>query len=100
MGTTTVELDIMAAGLLTSVGHDVFTACASILAGLSRPQPVEEFKVLELSTAEPVPLVAERQGLETGPQYLHCPGPVRGSSPWVFDRAAWRWVDYRPRRGA
>lgn len=58
MGTTTIELDITAAGLLTSVGHDVFTACASIRAGLSRPQPVEEFKVLELSTAEPVPLVA------------------------------------------
>lgn len=52
MPVTSVNLAITAVGLLTSVGHDALTACASIRAGLSRPSPIEEHKVLDLPTGE------------------------------------------------
>jgi hypothetical protein len=44
--------------------------------------------------------LAERQGMRTGPRYLHCPTPARSESPYEFDRNAWMRVDHRPRRRA
>ncbi|MCH9684676.1 MAG: hypothetical protein K0V04_24790 [Deltaproteobacteria bacterium] len=55
---------ITALGAVTSVGFDAVTACASIRAGLSRPDSIAEFEVLDREdqapigvTGHPVPLL-------------------------------------------
>jgi len=40
--------------------------------------------------------VAESLGLRLHGQYLHVPVTVRGLSPYPFDPAAWRQIEYRP----
>lgn len=42
--------------------------------------------------------LAEKHGLSTGREYLHCPDVVRGGSPFQYDPNAWMRVDFVPRR--
>src|SRR4249920_465573 len=49
-------LNITAVGMITSVGWDAPTACASIRAGFSRPGIVENFEIVDLESMQNVPL--------------------------------------------
>ena len=51
-----MDLAITSLGVVSSVGYDLVTACASIRAGLSRPAAINHFSVLEEDTNETVPL--------------------------------------------
>lgn len=42
--------------------------------------------------------LAERLGIATGKDYLHCPEIVRPDSPFVFDPNAWRSAAFSPMR--
>lgn len=42
--------------------------------------------------------LAERLGIPTGTDYLHCPEIVRPDSPFVFDPNAWRSAAFSPMR--
>ena len=44
-------------GAISSVGHDVVTACAAIRAGLASPSPLTHFPVLEEESQQSVPLM-------------------------------------------
>lgn len=57
MSVTEVALDITSMGLVSSVGHDVVTACAAIRAGISRPAPIPEHPCVDLIEHEATPLV-------------------------------------------
>ena len=59
-----IDVAITGMGAVTSVGLDAVTTCASIRAGLSRPQAIDEHPVLDLEeqapvgvTGHPVPLL-------------------------------------------
>jgi 3-oxoacyl-[acyl-carrier-protein] synthase-1 len=49
-------VNVTAVGMITSVGWDAPTACASIRAGLSRPAEVDDFEVADLEEMRTVPL--------------------------------------------
>ena len=51
-----MNLAITAAGLVTSVGFDVHASCAAIRAGVRRPRPIDEEKVLDLASSKAIPL--------------------------------------------
>jgi 3-oxoacyl-[acyl-carrier-protein] synthase-1 len=53
-----MRLAITGLGLMTSVGHDVHTACASIRAGIQRPHELTHFFVLDTAEQKSVPLIA------------------------------------------
>lgn len=96
-----VNLAITAAGLLTSVGYDARTACAAIWAGIRRPAPITEVKVLDLASATAVPLtghpvspltdgfVGTARWLQLAPRALANLVTV-GSLPPPNDVAFWR----------
>jgi 3-oxoacyl-[acyl-carrier-protein] synthase-1 len=42
--------------MVSAVGHDVVTGCASIRAGLSRPGQIEHFEILDDEEAEAIPI--------------------------------------------
>jgi 3-oxoacyl-[acyl-carrier-protein] synthase-1 len=48
----TLELEIVAAGMVTSVGHDARTACAAIRAGISRSAPIHGYLITSLADHE------------------------------------------------
>lgn len=50
------NLSVTGAGLVTSLGFDVHASCAAIRAGVRRPRPIPEEKVLDLSSGEAIPL--------------------------------------------
>lgn len=50
------DLVITAIGILSAVGHDAATVCASIRAGLRRAGPVTHFSVLDAETQEIMPI--------------------------------------------
>lgn len=52
-----VELEITAAGMVTSVGHDARTACTAIRAGISRSAPIHEHLITSLADHEDTPLL-------------------------------------------
>jgi 3-oxoacyl-[acyl-carrier-protein] synthase-1 len=52
-----MRLAITGVGLMTSVGHDVHTACASIRAGIQRPHEMTHFSVLDTAEQKLVPLM-------------------------------------------
>jgi len=52
-----MRLAITGLGLLSSVGHDVATACASIRAGIQRPQEVPYYSLLDFEEQDSRPLV-------------------------------------------
>lgn len=97
----TVSLAVTAAGLLTSVGHDARTACAAIRAGIRRPAPIAEARVLDLGSATAVPLtghpvtpftdgfVGTARWLQLAPRALANLAAV-GSLPPPGDAAFWR----------
>lgn len=47
---------ITGVGMISSVGRDVAASCAAIRAGVSRPRPLEDFKLLDEDTGELVPV--------------------------------------------
>jgi 3-oxoacyl-[acyl-carrier-protein] synthase-1 len=49
-------LSVTAVGMITSVGWDAPTACASIRAGLSRPAPVDDFEVADMEEMRSIAL--------------------------------------------
>ncbi|HYO57921.1 hypothetical protein [Archangium sp.] len=51
-----MALAITGLGMISNVGWDAVTACASIRAGLTRPRPLPGFTVLDEETQAPVPL--------------------------------------------
>jgi 3-oxoacyl-[acyl-carrier-protein] synthase I len=51
-----MALALTSMGLLSSVGHDVVTACAAIRAGIVRPVPIVGTDVLDLQNGEMVPI--------------------------------------------
>lgn len=51
-----MSLVITSLGMISSVGHDVVTSCASIRAGLTRPRKINYFSVLDDDTQETTPL--------------------------------------------
>jgi 3-oxoacyl-[acyl-carrier-protein] synthase-1 len=51
-GDGSILMIVTAQGMVTSVGSDAFTACASIRAGLTRPQLLEDFPMGNLETME------------------------------------------------
>jgi 3-oxoacyl-[acyl-carrier-protein] synthase-1 len=58
---------ISAIGMATSVGLEAGTACASVRAGLARPQPLAHFTVLDLAEQVATPLVGRTiRGLTDG----------------------------------
>ena len=67
-------LAITSIGMMTSVGRDAVTACASIRAGLTRPDEVEYFEAVD----------AEEQTVE--PALGH---PIRGYTDGFFLMARW-----------
>lgn len=56
---------ITAVGAVTSVGHNAATSCASIRAGLARPDRIEGYEVLDLSEQEPVGVLGHPIGFAT-----------------------------------
>jgi 3-oxoacyl-[acyl-carrier-protein] synthase-1 len=52
-----MRLAITSLGMISSVGRDVVTSCASIRAGVSRPSEIDYFQVLDDEDAESVPIV-------------------------------------------
>ncbi|WNG36794.1 hypothetical protein F0U61_26310 [Archangium violaceum] len=52
-----MALALTSMGMLSSVGHDVITACAALRAGLVRPAPVIGTYVLDLDGGEMVPVM-------------------------------------------
>lgn len=62
-----MDLSLTAIGIVSPVGHDAVTTCASIRAGLSRSGPIDHFCVLDPKTQEMVPLTGcQIQGLTDG----------------------------------
>ena len=54
-------------GMITSVGHDTATACASIRAEISRPKQIAYFQVIDEQSQETVPLLGfPIQGVSEG----------------------------------
>ena len=51
-----MRLAITGLGLVTSVGHDARTACASIRAGMQRPRELTYYSILDLEEQESKPL--------------------------------------------
>lgn len=55
-----VDLAIVGLGMVSSVGHDVINACASIRAGLARPAPLSGYDVVAVVGNEPAPINVHR----------------------------------------
>ncbi|MCB9890884.1 MAG: hypothetical protein H6833_04500 [Planctomycetes bacterium] len=83
-------------GLLTSVGHDAPTSCASIRAGLSRPSEHPAYRVLDDETQDVVPVTAHPITCFTEGYYLlgfWLRGGVRAVQEALRDS---RWFEDRP----
>src|SRR5574341_1490006 len=62
-----MPLAITSLGAVTSVGHDVVTACAAIRASMVRSAPIVGTNVLDLETGKVVPVVGHPlRGLAEG----------------------------------
>jgi 3-oxoacyl-[acyl-carrier-protein] synthase-1 len=51
-------MDILAYGMVTALGTDAATSCASARAGLVRSRPLEHFRIRSGVTGEPEPIIA------------------------------------------
>jgi len=52
-----MNIGITGLGMITSVGRDAATSCASIRAGLTRPHQIHHHEMVDPETLEPVPLI-------------------------------------------
>lgn len=88
------DFDTALVGLLERRRHDVNAMADRGALGDDAAMWMRHFSLEGVALLK----IAERLRMATEPQYLHCPGPVRGESPWEFDRGAWGRVHYRGRR--
>ncbi|HVK54198.1 MAG TPA: hypothetical protein VM532_04120 [Burkholderiales bacterium] len=64
---TAMRVAITAIGMISSVGHDVATCCASIRAGIQRPNEISHFSLLDADEQESKPLTGRPiQGFTDG----------------------------------
>jgi 3-oxoacyl-[acyl-carrier-protein] synthase-1 len=96
-----MEFVITSLGMVSSVGNDVITACASIRAGVTRPRPLDYFQFLDEETGEMVAVTGHPiRGLTEGFTILGrwmrlgaaCVGDLvrQGELPPATDVAFWR----------
>src|SRR5712691_4638960 len=52
-----MALAITGLSMITSVGRDVATSCASIRAGITRPCQIEHFEIVDDETQDTIPIV-------------------------------------------
>src|SRR3954469_2360875 len=69
------DLVLTGLGMISSVGHDVVTACAAIRAGMARPAPLVGMGLLDLESGELVPVIGH---------------PIRGATDGFY--MVGRWV--------
>jgi 3-oxoacyl-[acyl-carrier-protein] synthase I len=75
-----MSLVVSGLGMVSSIGRDVVTSCASLRAGLSRPRELPYFEVLEDADGEAMPLIGH---------------PIRGFSDGFYLIGLWVRLGHR-----